>query len=640
MPWFRRREGGLGSLAAWTGLAGAPLALALGVVAAAAQEGGPPPAAMSEAAARGEALFKAHCASCHDPATGRAPNRAQLDQMGTLEVLNVLLNGDMRPMAQGMTMEQLGEISAFVSPPKKQAAAPPPPDPPTCAHIAPFAPGKGDWTVWGVDAANRRDQTVGAIAMRDVPRLKVKWAFALAGGKEGQPTVVGGRVFVVSIQGNAYALDAARGCLIWRIDAAHSRTSMTVAALKASPSGWAVFYGDQAKVEHAVDAGDGKPIWASAPVETHPLSILTGAPVVAGGRVYQPISSFEELTASAARYPCCTFRGAVAALDAATGKPVWKTPAISQPPAPTGKNAAGTQRMGPAGGAIWSAPTIDEKRGVLYVATGDSYTDAPQDGADAIVAMDLASGQVKWRTQVTVGDNYLSGCETTQLVNCPKNLGRDFDFGAPPVLARLAGGGDILLAGQKSGAVYGLDPATGKVRWKNQLGAGGPLGGVEWGMASDGKRLYVGVADAFMPKPPGKPGLAALDPSTGRTLWFTPSPRLACGWSGGAPCMPGVSAPPTVAGGAVFAGDIDGRLRAYDAASGKVIWEVDTGAGNYTTVAIPADDVLGGFKAPGGNIDGPGPVVAGGRLFVMSGYQSSLGGPGVSVLLVFSPDGR
>ena len=633
MPRFYRRPGLPLRLAGWIGLAAAPLALAIGMVAAAAPDGGAPSAAMSEAAARGEALFKVHCASCHDPATGRAPNRAQLAAMGTLPVLNVLLNGDMRPMAQGMTTEQLGEISAFVSPPQKEAAAPPPPDPPKCAHVAPFAPRKGDWPAWGQDPANRRNQTIGGIAASDVPRLKVKWAFAVGGGKEGQPTVVGGRVFAVSFQGAAYVLDAASGCLIWRIDAAHSRTSMTVAPLGASPSGWAVFYGDQAKVEHAADAADGKPIWASAPVETHPLAILTGAPVVAGGRVYQPISSFEELTASAAKYPCCTFRGAVAALDAATGKPLWKTPAISQPPAPTGKNAAGTQMFGPAGGAIWSAPTVDEKRGMLYVATGDSYTDAPADGADAVVAIDLATGQVKWRTQVTAGDNYLSGCETTSsLVNCPKNLGHDFDFGAAPVLAPLAGGGDILLAGQKSGAVYGLDPATGKVLWKNQLGAGGPLGGIEWGMANDGKRLYVGVADAFMPSPPGKPGLAALDPATGHTLWFTPSPRLACGWTGGAPCMPGVSAPPTAAGGVVFAGDMDGRLRAYHAASGKVIWEVDTGSASFPTV--------GGVAAPGGNIDGPGPLVVGGRLFVMSGYQSSLGGPGTSVLLVFSPDGR
>ncbi len=629
MDRLRGRLRRLGSLAGWA--AAVPLALVAGMVATAAPEGARPPSVPPAALAQGEALFKAHCASCHDPAAGRAPDRAALDRLGTLEVLNALLNGTMRPMAQGLTTQQLGQIAAYASPPKREAAAPPPPDPPRCERVRPFAPHKGDWPSWGLGPANRRAQADGGIAPGEVPRLKVKWAFALAGGKEGQPTVAGGRVFLTSFGGAAYALDAASGCLVWRIEAAHSRTTIAIAPLAASPSGWAAFYGDQAKVEHAVDAADGKPIWASAPIETHPLAILTGAPVVAGGRVYQPISSFEEVTAAAAKYPCCTFRGAVAALDAATGKLIWKTQVMTQPPAPTGKNAAGTQMFGPAGGAIWGSPTVDLRRGLLYVATGDSYTDVKEDGSDSIIAMELAGGQVKWRTQVTAGDNYMSGCETAPLANCPKHLGHDFDFGAPPILARLAGG-DILLAGQKSGAVYGLDPDTGRVRWKTQAGAGGPLGGVEWGMANDGTRLFVGVADAFMASPPGRPGLVALDPATGRELWRTTSPHLPCAWAGGAPCLNGVSAPPAAVPGLVFAGDMNGRLRAYRADTGKVVWEVDTGAGSFATV--------NGVLVPGGNIDGPGPVVADGRLYVMSGYQSSLGGPGTSVLAVYSPGGQ
>jgi polyvinyl alcohol dehydrogenase (cytochrome) len=619
------------AVAGWAFVIVAPIVAASGFGARATAEGAvPPPAASSPEVAEGETLFKAHCASCHEPAVGRAPDRATLSRLGILEVLNTLLNGSMRPMAQGLTTRQLGLIANYVSPTTQAAAAPPPPDPPKCAKVAPFKPGPADWSVWGQDLANRRETSAGPRAS-DVSRLKVKWAFALAGGKEGEPTVAGGRVFLTSFGGNAYALDAATGCLIWRIDAAHARTAMTVAPLAASPSGYAAFYGDQGRSVHAVDVADGKAIW-SQKVEDHPLSILTGAPAVFGGRVYQPISSYEELTASAATYPCCTFRGAVAALDAATGRPLWKTPAISQPPAPTRKNAAGTQMFGPAGAAIWSTPTIDAKRGVLYVATGDSYTDAKDDGSDSILAIDLASGRVKWRTQMTAGDNYLSGCETAPLVNCPKNLGHDFDFGAPPVLARTSAGADILLAGQKSGAAYGLDPADGHLLWKTQVGAGGPLGGIEWGLATDGRRLYAGVADAFMPSPPGRPGLAALDPATGHELWFTPSPHLPCGWAGGALCMNGVSAPPTLTGGLVYAGDMNGRLRAYDAATGKIVWEVDTGAASFATV--------NGVAMPGGNIDGPGPVAAYGRLYVMSGYQASLGGPSTSVLVVYSVDGR
>jgi polyvinyl alcohol dehydrogenase (cytochrome) len=289
---------------------------------------------------------------------------------------------------------------------------------------------------------------------------------------------------------------------------------------------------------------------------------------------------------------------------------------------------------GPAGAAIWSAPTVDAKRGLLYVATGDSYTDVAEDGSDSVMAMDLATGRVRWRTQVTKADNYLSGCTPEHpLVNCPTALGHDFDFGAPPILISLAGGGDILLAGQKSGAVYGIDPATGRVLWNTQVGEGGPLGGVEFGMGTDGQRLYVANADAFMPSPPGRPGLAALDPATGKRLWFTAAPHLPCGWTGGAPCMNGISAAPAVIPGLVFAGDLDGRLRAYAADSGRVVWEFDTGSGTYPTINGVAVE-------HGGNIDGPGPVVAGGMLFVFSGYLGSLGGSVNNVLLAFSVDGK
>jgi polyvinyl alcohol dehydrogenase (cytochrome) len=288
--------------------------------------------------------------------------------------------------------------------------------------------------------------------------------------------------------------------------------------------------------------------------------------------------------------------------------------------------------MGPAGAAIWSAPTIDAKRGLLYVATGDSYTDVEEDGSDAILALDLASGAVKWRSQVTTGDNYLSGCETAAMVNCPKPLGHDYDFGASPILLTLPGGADILVAGQKSGIVYGLDPASGRVLWKTKLGEGGSLGGVEFGMASDGRRLFVGNADAFMPSPPGKPGLFAIDPANGSQLWFAPSPHLACGWTKGSPCLNGISAAPTAVPGLVFAGDLNGRLRAYSANDGRVVWAIDTGAQRFATIN-------GGPRA-GGNIDGPGPVVAGGMLYVMSGYLGSLGGTTSNVLLAFSVDGK
>jgi polyvinyl alcohol dehydrogenase (cytochrome) len=623
-------------------LAAAPFLL-LAVTSAGAQ---PAPAATPSAPPSGEALFKTHCASCHEPAVGRAPGRPQLAQLGLLEVFNAVKNGSMRPMASGLRDDELGAIAAYLAPPPKgagptgvapAAASPPPPDPPQCAHPDRFAMRPGDWNGWGRNDSNWRFQPTPGFSAAAASRLKVKWSFAFAAGKYGQPTLVGGRVFLAGDHGRIYALDAATGCLRWRFDGAPARTTISVGRLAASPSGYVAVFGDYSfgtpnHNEVALDAVSGKLIWKQ-PIETHPLSVLSGAPVIYGGRIYQPTSSGEELTASVAQYPCCTFQGGVVALDAASGKLLWKTHPISTLPAPTHKNSAGTQMMGPAGAAIWSAPTIDAKRGLLFVATGDSYTDAKEDGSDAIVAMDLVTGQVKWTTQVTSDDNYLSGCEGRALVNCPTPLGKDYDFGASPILMTLPSGADILLAGQKSGTVYGLDPATGHVLWRTKVGEGGPLGGVEFGMATDGKRLYVGAADAFMPSPPGRPGLVALDPATGKTLWFTPSPHLPCGWTTGTVCMNGVSAAPTAVPGLVFAGDMNGRLRAYSPASGRILWEVDTGAQTYKTV--------NGADQPGGNIDGAaGPTVAGGMLYVMSGYQGSLGGTTVNALLAYSVDGK
>ncbi|MFI4935778.1 MAG: PQQ-binding-like beta-propeller repeat protein [Caulobacterales bacterium] len=621
-------------------LALAPMvALAMAVTSGLAQPSATPAASAPTTApaapvSPGETLFKSHCASCHDPATGRAPDRARLKDLGLLEIFNAAKNGAMRPMAEGLSDDQIGSIAVYLAPPSMSAAAPapPPPDPPQCPPGGRFSLAGNGWNGWGRDLFNTRLQPQPGFGAADVPKLKVKWSFAYAGGKYGQPTVIGGRLFLTSAGGKAYSLDARTGCMHWRVDGAPARTTVSVGRLRASPSGYAAFFGDNTSTVWAVDAVSGKLVW-KLKVEAHPRAILSGAPALYQGRLYVPLSSYEELFASVAQYSCCTFRGGVVAIDAETGKQLWKTNVIDAAPAPTHKNSAGTQMFGPAGAAIWSAPTIDARRGLLYVATGDSYTDVKQTGSDAIVAIELASGKIKWRTQVTADDNYLSGCTPDRpLVNCPSPLGKDYDFGASPILFTPPGGGDILLAGQKSGIAYGLDPASGRILWRTQVGQGGPLGGIEFGMASDGVRLFVGNADAFMPSPPGRPGLYALDPATGKQLWAAPSPLLACGWTHGAVCMPGVSAPPTVIPGVVFAGDMNGRLRAYAAESGRVIWEVDTGSQTYKTV--------NGVAQSGGNLDGAGATVADGMLFVYSGYLSSLGGPNNNALLAFSVDGK
>jgi polyvinyl alcohol dehydrogenase (cytochrome) len=274
---------------------------------------------------------------------------------------------------------------------------------------------------------------------------------------------------------------------------------------------------------------------------------------------------------------------------------------------------------GPAGAAVWSAPTIDSKRGRLYFATGNSYTDVKEQGSDAIAAVDLESGRILWRSQVTERDNDLSGCtEGAQLVNCPKIHGHDYDFGASPILLPLSNGKDIVVAGQKSGAVFGIDPASGAVLWRTQVGAGGFLGGIQWGMAADGRKVYVANSDVITAEN-GRPGLFALDPATGKDIWYVPSPKVACSWSNGTPCFNAQSAAPFAIPGVIFAGTTDGHARAYAAADGRILWDFDTAHG--------AIDVSSGSLSDG-------------VFYLISGYRGVLGGGSDNVLLALSVDGR
>ncbi|HEX4095546.1 MAG TPA: PQQ-binding-like beta-propeller repeat protein, partial [Caulobacteraceae bacterium] len=293
----------------------------------------------------------------------------------------------------------------------------------------------------------------------------------------------------------------------------------------------------------------------------------------------------------------------------------------------------------PAGAAIWSSPTIDPSRGVLYVATGDSYSDAPNTGSDSVMAMDLNTGKVRWSRQITMDDNYLVGCtgQTGQPAACPRTVGDDFDFGASPVLRELPDGRAVLMAGQKSGAVTALDPdRKGKVLWQTQVGLGGPLGGIEWGMAADRDVLFVPIADPYAPKDKAKRGMYGLDIRSGRILWSNPAPEPDCAVAPKGSliniCTSGLSSAPTTIDGLAIEGSMDGFLRAYDAKTGKVAWSFDLGQAHFTPL-----NALEPMK--GDTMNAAGATVAGGALFQMSGYQTS--NPNApDLLLAFTVDGR
>jgi polyvinyl alcohol dehydrogenase (cytochrome) len=491
--------------------------------------------------------------------------------------------------------------------------------------------GRPQWNGWGRDLDNSRYQPKAGIKPEEVPRLKVKWAFAHPGTMAtGQPTVIGDRIFLTTEVGIIYCLNAQTGCTYWTMNAgAAVRAAISVGPLPAgSKAKLAVYFGDEKSNVQAIDAATGKLLWKTK-VEDHLLSRITGSPVLHRDRIYVPVSSFEETAGRDSRYECCTFRGSIVALDACTGKVIWKSYTVQDAPRPFKKNSTGTQMHGPAGGAIWSAPTIDARRGVIYGATGNSYTDVATGHSDSIMAFDLVTGKLRWTNQVTPKDNFLVGCRQAGVGNCPEEAGPDHDFGSSVIIRTLAGGKQILLAGQKSGVLYALDPDNGgKKLWEVKLGNGGALGGIEWGLAADEENVYVPMADVSGAA--RKPGITAVKIATGEKLWHVPAPKVACSW-GTVRCNNSQSQAATVIPGVVFSGTADGHLRAYSTKDGAIIWDFDTAATIY--------DAVNGMKARGGTLDGGGPVIVNGVLYANSGYARLIGHPG-NVLLAFTVDGK
>ena len=505
------------------------------------------------------------------------------------------------------------------------------------------------WNGWGNGLTQTRYQNaaMARLSADQVPRLKLKWAFGFpnAGRAYGQPAVAGGRVFVGSENGNVYSLDAQTGCVYWSFDAGYPvRTAITIGPYHAN---WAVYFGDQHATVYALDAAGGQLLWKTT-LDQHPAAVVTGAPTLADGKLFVPMSSYEELTGASPQYECCKFRGSISALDALSGKILWKSYTIAQKLQPVRKNKVGTQLWGPAGAAVWSSPTIDAKKRLLYATTGNDYADPPTKTSDAILAFDLTTGKLRWSRQMTANDARTIDCDfpAAYRSNCAHEVGPDFDFGSSPILVNLPNGRRALIAGQKSGIVWAVDPdRRGASLWQRRVGKGGSLGGVQWGSAVDHAQVYIALSDVqlesakagtpgarqmfggfLLYNPDAGGGLFALTLQSGRVKWTTPNPG--CNKRPG--CSPAQSAAVTAIPGAVFSGGLDGHLRAYAAADGKILWDVDTEHEYQTIDAV---------KAKGGSIDGPGPVVVDGMLFANSG-SSFLGGTPGNVLLAFSVDGR
>src|SRR5579871_2480741 len=428
----------------------------------------------------GAALYKQHCAVCHEVSgQTRAPNPAALHRMSPDNIVRALESGVMQEQGASLTAPERRTVAEFLTG-KTIGAELPRANTGMCADAnAPFSPTSAGWNGWGSDVANTRYQPKPGLTATDLPKLKLKWAFAFPNTfvANGQPTVVGGRIFVPSTNRNIYSLDAKSGCQYWSFQSeAPVRTAISIALLQGGRPRSVAFFGDLRGNAYALDARSGELLW-KVHIDEHPHATIVGAPQYLDGRVFVPMTAAEEAPAMNPRYECCSARGALVALDAATGKQIWKTYTIAEEPQVVSTSSSGTKMWGPSGASIWSAPTIDLERKLIYAGTGDNFSPPGTKTSDAILAFDMDTGRIVWSQQLTEADVFNMACVGPSKASCPEKTGPNFDIGASPILVTIAKGKRALLVSQKSGIAHALDPDhNGEILWQTRVGRGGALG--------------------------------------------------------------------------------------------------------------------------------------------------------------------
>jgi polyvinyl alcohol dehydrogenase (cytochrome) len=582
---------------------------------------------------RGGEIYLQDCASCHDSGVGHAPQRNLFPYMSPQSIYRALADGAMKAQGEGLSDADKTAVAEFLANRKMtgQAASA---EPPRCqGEAAAFDPSQPPvFAGWGLERTNARfvSREIAGLDKATVGRLRLKWAVAFPNATQArsQPALAGGAIYVGSHNGGVYALDRETGCARWIFQAgAEVRTAILVDPWKAGDAAARprIYFGDIVGGVYALDARTGKLVWRVRP-DPHTGTTMTGAPTLYKDTLYVPVSSLEGVRPADPHFECCTFRGSVVALDAATGAVKWRT-YTTKAPELVGTNSAGARQFGPSGAPVWNSPVVDARRGRLYFGTGENYSSPAEGHSDAIVALDMATGAMTWVYQATKGDATNLACMSENRANCPKEDGPDLDFGAAVVLAKAPGGRDLVIGGQKAGVVHALDPDTGKLVWKTRVGRGGMLGGVHFGMAAGRKLLFVPVNDApdgrRYPDAP-RPGVYALDLANGRTVWAAPADAKAC--EGAKVCLNGYSQAVTATPDVVFAGSVDGRMRAFDAATGALLWQADT--------RTPVKTLNGQETAGGSFGGGSGPIPYHGTLYVSSGYSLAGSHPG-NLLMAF-----
>lgn len=597
-------------------------------------------------AQKGEQLYKQHCAACHDVGVDKAPKVEDLQRLSKSQIMLTISIGRMQPQAAALSKDERSWVSEYLSGGAEvdntwlESARcdkfPETIDEKSKAYSA----------NWGIGEFNNRLQKDSEITTSNVGKLKLKWAFGFSKVNDlrSQPVYTEDALYVGSKSGHILALDPETGCVKWaKQTAAGVRTGLTLGSINGER---ALFFADELTNVYAFKASNGEQIWKKN-FSIFPTSLITGSVSYHDGRLIVPVSSYEVAAAGMPGYPCCRSHGLVISLDANTGEKNWEWHATEQAK-PQGKTSKGVTLWGPSGAVVWTTPTIDPERSVVYFGTGENASKPATDTSDSVVALDLDTGKLKWKFQALANDVWNAACLNGGEA-CPEDMGPDLDFGASIILTKLKDGRSVLLAGQKSSEVFMLNPENGELYWRKRLSLGTTNGGIHWGMVTENDRLFVPLADPerSIPGYVPRPGLYALELATGELAWEKPvsrgcdfdmefapkigleqvrsgkkrklEDRYACSW------YYGLSAATTAVPGLVFAGGLDGKLRAYDMANGDIKWQ--------TRTAVPFKTV-NGIAAHGGAIDVDGAVIGKNKLFINSGYSMFGQLPG-NVLLAY-----
>lgn len=595
--------------------------------------------------ATGGQLFELHCAACHDRPETKAPGREVLKQMPLSRILVSLEFGKMAVQGAALSAEERERLGVWLAGDNPVANAWI--EQQSCQQqqaLAPIADGRGNW---GFGSGNTRHLKQGVNLRADnVAQLELAWSLAIPGATEmrSQPVIAGDVMFFGTQNGNVLALDMNTGCVHWEYRALSAvRTALTLVPGEGGAA--TLYFADDLGNVYALNASDGS-LRFKRNVKWFPTTVLTGSFAWHEGVLLVPVSSFEVAAAGMPTHECCRSHGGLLALDGDTGETLWEYH-TTEHAQKTKRNRDGVQMWGPSGASVWTTPAVDAKRGLVYIGSGENTSSPATSTSDAIIALNLANGKPRWVFQATANDAWNSACLLGG-ASCPEENGPDFDFGGAIVLAATPGGGDLVLAGQKSGEVFALNPDNGEVVWRNRLSQGTTNGGIHWGLATDGNTVFVPVADPERDTPGyvPRPGVYALEAATGKARWSHPVQRgcevdpadrpligLAQMRQQGQARSPwpecsfyyGQSAAAVLANDVVYAGALDGKLRLLHRDTGEVLRIIDTNrdyrAGN-------------GVEGHGGAIDLGGVVPSADTLVLLSGYGVFGQMPG-NMLLVY-----